>query len=559
MPNIREQSAPENLGINPTEMGVDARAAVARRGGAFYNQAAEAITSTGQRIASTVRDVGQVADDYVTHRDISKGSAEGTAIVANANTQWNQKLKDPNFDPNDPSTGQKFMTETLEPALDKFKEGFTTERSQQWAEQFTSQYRKHMFEKTSSDMATMAGIAVQQNVHKTVNQLSSAAASDPSSLDFALKTIDHSIGGMVSSSPNLDASTSAQVNAQLTQQAKEAVVKAAVSGMITKNPNIDLDVIQKKYGEFIKGDEMKMFQKAAQAQAKVDALQQKQAEVFTRQTNEKAAEKRSNDIVTKNVSIDPQTSRPIIKPEFFSDALDVAKMPDAPQGLARTLIDWGEKQLVKEGKIIDDPIAKRDLTDRLFDPDHPTTRLDLMKAQTAGKISDHTFQSMQRLVTELETAPLKGPVWQATSAAVKDALIVSVPGLPGKDSVGTTNYSTFMQTFVPEYLAKQRAGTAPPNALDLKDPTSMISQALAPFKRTQAQRMQDYVGAAGGVGAKPEPAVQPANQQTRMVGDVPVPIALNGVAALQFNKAKGLWRDQTSGTIYDTKGNEVKP
>lgn len=503
MPNIREQNAPENLGINPTEMGVDARAAVARRGGAFYNQAAEAISDTGRRVGSAIRDVAQVADDYVTHRDISKGSAEGTAIVANANTQWNEIAK--KADPNDPATAQKFLTETLEPALDKFKEGFTTERSQQWAEQFTSQYRKHMFEKTASDMSSLAGIAVQQNVHKTVNQLSSAAASDPSSLDFALKTIDHSIGGMVSSSPNLDAETGAKVNAQLTQQAKESVVKAAVAGMITKNPNIDLDAIQKKYGEYLTGGEMKTFQKAAQTQAKVDTLQQKQLETYTRQTNERAAEKRANDIVTKNVAIDPQTSRPIIKPEFFSDALELAKMPDAPSGLARTYIDWGEKQLVKEGKIIDDPIAKRDLTDRLFDPDHPTTRIDLMKAQTAGKISDHTFQSMERLVTELETAPLKGPVWQATSAAVKDALIVNVPGLPGKDSVGTTNYSTFMQTFIPEYLAKQRAGTAPPNALDLKDPTSMISQALAPFKRTQAERMSDYVNRAGGVGVKPEP------------------------------------------------------
>jgi hypothetical protein len=36
------------------------------------------------------------------------------------------------------------------------------------------------------------------------------------------------------------------------------------------------------------------------------------------------------------------------------------------------------------------------------------------------------------------------------------------------------------------------------------------------------------------------------------------PGALNGVASLQFNKAKGLWRDQSSGTIYDAKGNPVK-
>jgi hypothetical protein len=112
-------------------------------------------------------------------------------------------------------------------------------------------------------------------------------------------------------------------------------------------------------------------------------------------------------------------------------------MPDAPQGLARTLIDWGESQQNKEAKIVDDPGDQAGLTDRLFDPTNPTTRQDLMKAQVAGKLSDHSFQSMERLVTELEKAPLKGPVWQATAAAVKDSLIVSVPGIPGKDTKGT--------------------------------------------------------------------------------------------------------------------------
>ena len=46
MPNIPIFDAPSNLGLQPTEMGVDARAAVARRGGAFYQQAADAITGT---------------------------------------------------------------------------------------------------------------------------------------------------------------------------------------------------------------------------------------------------------------------------------------------------------------------------------------------------------------------------------------------------------------------------------------------------------------------------------------------------------------------------------
>jgi hypothetical protein len=179
----------------------------------------------------------------------------------------------------------------------------------------------------------------------------------------------------------------------------------------------------------------------------------------------------------------------------------------------------------------------------------------LMRAQvdslkTGRGLSDHSFQTMERLVTELEQSPLKGPIWQSTIAAAKDSLIVSVPGLIGKDNKGVENYSSFMQSFVPQYLAKQRAGTLEPNALDLKDPNSMISKAMAPFKRTQADRMADYVNGAGGVGS-------PSTEKPRTVGGVAVPAALGGVAALQYNPTTKQWRDSTSGTVYDSAGQPV--
>jgi hypothetical protein len=550
MPNIRQTEAPRGIGLNPSETGIEAVAGAARRIGTFYNQTADLYGQEGSELKSTITDAGSVAENYMTHRDISAGAANGAKFIAQKNDEWNEIAK--TADPNDVTIKQKFIEENLNPALDQFKAGFSTERSSQWAEHFVDQYRQHMSEKTSADMSTLAGIAVRKNVATTVNALSSAVASDPSSLDFALKSVDHSIGATVASSPNISATDAAAVTSEVGLKAKESIVKAAVSGMITKNPNVDLDAIQKKYGDYINGAEMKMFQKAAQTQAKVDLLQQKQLETYQRQQNERKAESAANDNLTKNVALDPATGRPTINPNYFKSALDIAKMPDAPVGLARTLIDWGEhQQNLKAQPQVSDPTTRQDLTDRMFDPNKPTTTRDLMQAQIAGKISDHDFTVMHRLVTELQTTPLTGPVWQTTAAAVKDALIVSVPGLPGKDSVGTSNYATFMQTFLPEYIAKSRAGTLPPNALDVKDPNSMISQSMAPFKRTQGQRMTDYVSAAGGIGA-------PAGEKPRMIGDTPVPAALAGIAALQFNKAKGQWRDQTTGTIYDAKGVEVK-
>jgi hypothetical protein len=75
---------------------------------------------------------------------------------------------------------------------------------------------------------------------------------------------------------------------------------------------------------------------------------------------------------------------------------------------------------------------------------------------------------------------------------------------------------------------------------------------MSPFKRSPADRMRDYVGGSGGLGA---PAAPP--QMTRMIGDVPVPAALNGIASLQYSKARQQFRDQTTGAVYNAKGEKV--
>jgi hypothetical protein len=520
MANIREVTAPQGLGLNPTETGIDARTQAARRIGTFFNQTADLYGQAGGELKSTITDVGSVAENYMTHRDISAGAAKGTELMANATDAWNKIKGDPGIDPNDQTIAKKFMAEQLEPAFEKFKSGFSTERSQQFAEQFVERYRNQMFKETTADMGSLAKIAVTRNAMTTVNSLSSMVASNPtiSSIDNAIDTWHHALEATVGSSPNLDGVNAAAVRSEMGLKGEISIVKAGISGMITKSPNIDLSEVQKKYGHLIDGAEFKMFQAAAVRQDKTDKAQARQDLLNQKTLADMQVHTTANKIVADNVSIDPQTSRPVIKPEFFNQALDIVKNnPNAPSAAKtwETLNAWGEhQQTLKAAPTVDDQATRKDLTDRLFDPDHPTTRLDLMKAQTAGKLSDHSFQSMERLVTELEKAPLQGPVWQSTAAAVKDALIVSVPGLPGKDNIGTANYATFMQTFLPDYIAKSRAGTLPPNALDVKDPNSMIGQAMAPFKRTSAQRMSDYVAGAGGLTAvpaseKPGPSVAP--------------------------------------------------
>lgn len=483
MANIRQIEAPSGIGLNPSETGIEAFAAVGRRVGAFGNQIADTFNQEGSQLKSTIGDVGSVADNYLTHRDISAGAANGTAIVANANTQWNEIAK--KADPNDPSTAQKFLTETLEPALDKFKEGFTTERSQQWAEQFTDQYRKHMFEKTAADMSSLAGIAIQQNVHSTVNQLSSAAASDPSSLDFALKTIDHAIGGMTSTNQNLDAETSAKVNSQLTQQAKESVVKAAVSGMITKNPNIDLDAIQQKYGEYIKGDEMKMFQKAAQAQAKSDFLTQKSIESYQIKEKERAVAADLSKTFSDKVSYD-NNGKATIKPGYFDEIMQSVRNHGAGEETARALIGFGQRQLQEKREIINTNREKQsDLLSRMNDPNNPTTETQILEAANRDELDDRARNNLLALRKATDEAPNHDPVYTATLDAAKNIIMQSFEG--------NENYANFMYSFMPEYKRQKQAGTLKPNALDMSDPTSLISQQMKQFKPSEDQKMRYHI------------------------------------------------------------------
>jgi len=81
-------------------------------------------------------------------------------VLSEADDDWN-KTRNSIKDPNTPGVAEKWLAEKLEPMLDNFKQGFTTQKSQEWAEQFTSHLRNHFYTKTSADMASLAGQAVE--------------------------------------------------------------------------------------------------------------------------------------------------------------------------------------------------------------------------------------------------------------------------------------------------------------------------------------------------------------------------------------------------------------
>src|ERR1039458_281636 len=101
MANLREYSAPQSLGLNPTETGIDAITAAARRTEGFYNQKAEALSQEGHIAAASIQAIGDIAVKQVDHSQISAGAVSFAKLQDNLTQQWNEVAK--NSDPNDPS------------------------------------------------------------------------------------------------------------------------------------------------------------------------------------------------------------------------------------------------------------------------------------------------------------------------------------------------------------------------------------------------------------------------------------------------------------------------
>lgn len=483
MANIRERTDTP-LDLRPSEVGVEATAAAARRGGAFFNQAAGAFDALGQRAGSAIRDAGEVAVKYEDHQQISAGAANGAQLIENLNKSWEQTAK--KADPNDPSHAAKWREETLGPALEQFQSGFTTEKSQQWAEHFVDQARTHMFQKTAADMSGLAADAVHINTLKTINSLGNTLSTDPSGLDFARNALKSSLDGLVDSSPNLTAAQAAKVRNDLMFKGEEHLVKSAVTGAILKGGDWQSLANDPKNSPFINANEMLQFEKAAKAQQRSERLTQIQLERYGHQQLVLSAEQGLGNAWNENVSFD-DNGTPTIKPGMFKQIMEVNRQTEGvATPRAEAMINWAQsKQREKKETIITDKAVQSGLYDRLFRTENSTTDVDILKASAQGKIDAHDTAALLHLQKALEEAPLKGPIYHDTMAAVKGAL--------GDSEKGHLNYANFIQTFVPEYIRQKRAGTLPPNALDLRNPESLISKSLEPWRLTPQEKLMGRI------------------------------------------------------------------
>lgn len=526
--------------MQPTETGIDATVQAAKRVGVAYGQVADSLNQTGARVGSTIRDAGQAALDYEDHREISHGAATFAQLQDKLTQQWNETAK--NADPNDPSVAAKFREQVLQPALENFQSGFNTENSQRFAETKVDALRNHMFEKTSADMSTLAGIAVRKNISDSTNAMSNTAITDPSSVPTLLGQVDHSIDGIVGSSPTLRAVDAANVRAEVSAATKKSIVQSGAIGAIQKSsdPEATADEWIKKYPDYISGAEAKTLASNARQQIRARNYDFEQNRRRDKEITQDRSTEASNQYLIDVRSKDPR----------------IASDPTAV-------------------KILNDPsLTKQDKNNLLNYVDRT------LKPETDTRLSQQTFVGLLRDLR----APNADP--DAVMQKAWDARLMD-PGKPG--SMTERDFDQFRQEVVarktPEGAALERdrnlffkqytgAIAGPQYNPAVGDPKLYNAEA-------DARRMEGYLRQKG---LDPHLAYDPSSEyflgrperlskwqqsmqvdlQTRAEGQnaakpgrPEVPFELRGIASLSYSANRKMWRDNTSGKLYDAAGKEA--
>jgi len=546
MANIREQSAPAGLGLNPTEVGINATAAAARRIGSSYREAADAYGDLGQRIGSTIREVGDIAVKYEDHREISAGAANFAKLQDNLTQQWNETAK--TADPNDPSVAAKFREKVLEPALDDFKSGFNTERSQAFGEQKVEALRTHMFEKTSADMSTLAGIAVRKNIGDATTSMSNTALTDPSSVPTLLGQVDHTIQGVVGSSPTLRATDAARVSSEVSDATKKAIVHSGAIGAIQKsgNPEATAEEWIKKYPDYISGADAKSLASNARQQIRARNYDEQQ----NKRRDKEVATEASNEATNKYL-IDIRSK----DPKFMNDPTAVKILND--DTLTKTdknnLLNYVDRTLKPEtnSRISQQTFVGllRDLRDPDADPDKVMQKAwdaRLTDPGKPGSITEHDFNQMRAEIVARKTP--EGQALERDRGQFFKQYAGAIAGRTYDPATGSP------KLYAAEVDARRVEADLRKKGLDphlAYDPQSEYFLGKPGRLAKWAGSMQSDLETRATEPAAARPPITNPDAKPEP------PYDLRGIAALSYSKSRNLWRDDTSGKMYDAKGKEV--
>lgn len=265
MPEIREFDNKID-GLKPDDRATQATVFAARHVGAEY-------ANIGQSIGGAITSAGDTYEKIKSQQEISQGLATRAQIVDNLTTAWN--VTSNNSDPNDHSTAEKWREEQLQPILDAWQTGFSTEHGRQWAMEQSAQMQQHFFEKTAADQSVKAGQAAKRNLIDFNTSTTNTLLQDPASLNTALGTTDMAIDSIIKADPDMTPEQAAALRGPIRDQFRLDQAKAAVIGTARADPDKAMaDLQSTKYDAVLNAEQKNSlfgFAESIKREARADA------------------------------------------------------------------------------------------------------------------------------------------------------------------------------------------------------------------------------------------------------------------------------------------------
>ena len=478
--------------LHPDNAGAEALSQSARQEGALYRQAGEDVKSAGN-------DLGSAVGSYETMQEISQGSAALAALHNNLTKQWNQTAS--TTDPNDTTIQDKFLNESVQPALQNFQDGFSTTAGQEWAMRQANDLQSHYSEKTSADMSARAGNAVVENMKTTLAQLSDTARKDPTSMDTAFGQVDSLV--QATKDHNAGNLTPEQIDkiSDVAADMKNEIAKSGVQGLADTDPKAAVALINSgKLSPYISGTEGDTLIKYSEAVTRMKLEDQQRAYEQQKRGQEQAEQATANKVLTSlynpqtgNISIPANINQTI-----FQDPTLRAKGKFELMGAV--------KHISKDSSR-DDPTTLSDNAARL-DPTspNPLTKADLLTQLSKGDITQGKYTFYAGLLEKTPDAVAeKTAVSNALQQAQKTILATAAPGLQPTPEQ-RQNEVAFTNWFMPAYQQAQNdpafKGMSQSQKaailLSSTDPKGLLTpEKMAPFKTSAQQILSNGVAGVG--------------------------------------------------------------
>lgn len=502
--NIAQFTSPVNE-LHPQPQGEEALASAGVHVGRLYRQTGDDYQQAIDRVGAPI---AKIVEQYDTMTEISQGSAALAAMHNNFTTQWNEMAS--KSDPNDKSIQGKFLNDTVEPQLQKFQDGFATEKGQDWALNQVDQMRMHYEDKTNADMSARAGNATIENMKTTLNNLSDVARKDPSSMDQSIGQIDALVNA--TKEHNTGLLTPEQINRidDVAHDMKNEVVKSGIQGLADVNPKGAVAAINSgKFSDYITGTEGDTLTKYAEGVTRMKLEDQQRVyenqQRAQKQTDENAANKVLNSVYN------PTTGQLSVPNDIMT------RIWSAPGVSGKAKLEMlGAVKHISEDSSIDDATTVRNLYEGVGKG--TTTQQDALSALGAGKITPKTYSEINNTIKGTDAGRIDENQYTQTMKDIKTR-VSGEDQLPGvKDPKGEDNYASALPLVAKALRDGLQAGIPPSELYDPQN-KNWIGNAAKPFIRSQQQYYTDLAAANLTANATPAAATAATNLDSKYQED----------------------------------------